>query len=153
PLDWLTRQWVQRYCPADRPGLPAFDAVRKSGRLVLLLDGLNEMPHVDAADYGRRVRQWSDALKTLVHDAPETRVVATCRSANLSEELTLGKGEPVPHVRIKDLEPAQVERFLQAYDPDRGAQVWRQLQSDPALVELYRSPYYLRMLLRAMRGR
>jgi hypothetical protein len=80
-------------------------------------------------------------------------VVATCRSANLSEELTLGKGEPVPHVRIKDLEPAQVERFLQAYEPDRNAQVWRQLQSDPALVELYRSPYYLRMLLRAMRGR
>jgi hypothetical protein len=52
PLDWLTRQWVERYCPADRPGLPAFDAVRKSGRLVLLLDALNEMPHVDAADTG-----------------------------------------------------------------------------------------------------
>lgn len=49
PAAWLARQWAKRY-----PDLPSFNVRFDTGRLVLLLDGLNEMPHAGFDDYRAR---------------------------------------------------------------------------------------------------
>ncbi|MBK8129662.1 MAG: hypothetical protein IPK53_12445 [bacterium] len=52
------------------PTLPAFATMLQQGRLLLLLDGLNEIPHQDKTEYRARIEQWRQFLH-------ETRTVAT----------------------------------------------------------------------------
>ena len=52
----------------------------------------------------------------------------------------------MPHVRIERLSDAQVEEFLSLYHAERGPALWQQLRGTPQL-DLFRSPFYLRMLL------
>ncbi|MBK8314327.1 MAG: NACHT domain-containing protein [Acidobacteria bacterium] len=55
PLEWLTARWSERY-----PTLPELENYLKAGRVLLLLDALNEMPHKSPADYHRLVGLWKE---------------------------------------------------------------------------------------------
>ena len=145
PDDWLATRWA-----GDVPHLPSFDAVCRSGRLTLLLDALNEMPHASREDYAARVDVWRTLAADLVRRAPGTRIVFSCRSLDYSELLST-PDLAVPQVRIERLTDDQVQAFLVAYSPDHGEAIWRQLAGTPQL-ELFRSPYYLRMLIAQSSG-
>jgi formylglycine-generating enzyme required for sulfatase activity len=54
---------------------------------------------------------------------------------------------PVPQVVVQRMSDAQVQRFLQVYLPSRADSVWKDLQSSPQLLDLFRNPYYLRLLV------
>lgn len=140
PLDWLSSEWQRQ-----QPQLPDLTTLLAGGRLLLLLDALNEMPHRDADDYRRRIQRWSDFVADLAHRYPGTRVVFSCRSLDYSASLST-PDLPVPHVRVEALTDAQVEPFLCLHDAARGAHLWQQLRGTPQL-ELFRSPYYLQLLL------
>jgi formylglycine-generating enzyme required for sulfatase activity len=140
PHDWLTGRWA-----GDFPRLPPFDQVSRSGRLTLLLDALNEIPHTGRDDYAERVRLWRECVADMVRRAPATRVVFSCRSLDYSELLSTPE-LAVPQARIERLSDDQVQAFLAAYSGDAGDSIWRQLKGAPQL-DLFRSPYYLRLLI------
>ncbi len=140
PGDWLEGEWARRY-----PGLPPLPEALRDGRMVLLLDAVNEIPHRDAADYGERIGLWRAHLAELARRFPGTRAVFSCRSLDYSASLSTAD-LPVPHVRIEQLADAQVEEFLTLYGPEHGSALWAQLRSTPQL-DLFRSPFYLRLLL------
>jgi hypothetical protein len=83
-----------------------------NGRVVLLLDAVNELPHADEADYRERIPCWRDFLGQL---PAGTRTLFSCRSLDYSASLSTPDAA-VTHVRIEQLGDPQVEEFLTLYD-------------------------------------
>ncbi len=140
PLEWLSARWH-----AQHPELPALPALLADGRLTLLLDALNEMPHADAADYHRKVLAWKQFLHETALARPGNRVVFSCRSLDYSAPLSTPVLR-VPQVRIEPLDDAQARRFLDLYAPARAERIWREI-ADTAQLDLLRSPYFLTLLV------
>ena len=110
------------------------------GRLLFLLDGLNQIP----AD---RYRQRIDRLRAFADANSRNKFVFTCRA--LDYEYRFGW----PRVVIAPLEEAQVEEFVTRYLPETGAQLMQELRYDEcALLDLAANPFMLRMMT-LMHGR
>ncbi|MFN2134867.1 MAG: NACHT domain-containing protein, partial [Candidatus Promineifilaceae bacterium] len=62
PYEWLGSEWRLRY-----PQMPPFEDLFQNGKLLLLLDGLNEMPHRDKTDYRERIGRWQAFLGQSEH--------------------------------------------------------------------------------------
>ncbi len=139
PFQWLSERWASR-----NPTLPPFADLLRTGRMILLLDALNEMPTADAHALHQAVLQWKDFLDHLVHDFPGTRVVFSCRTLDYSAPLSTPQLR-VPQVVIEPLTDAQVEQFLLKQSPDQGEAIWQQINGTPQM-ELLRSPYFLSLL-------
>ena len=137
PGEWLNAEWMRRY-----PDLPKLDELRAEGKVVLLLDALNEMPHRTPADYHQRVGQWRDFIQSIVPQG--NRALFSCRSLDYSTPLS-SKELRVPHVVVQPMDDGQIQAFLKAYLPDRAEHTWRELEGTPQL-GLYRTPYFLKLL-------
>jgi len=59
PNVWLNDRWNSL-----NPTMPALDGLLRAGRVLLLLDALNEMPHLDKDDYRERIAHWQTFLRT-----------------------------------------------------------------------------------------
>ena len=140
PLDWIAQQWNRQMSSI----LTFDDALRQP--LLLLLDGLNEMPHADRNDYTARLAAWKRFLDDLALHHPSVRVIFSCRTLDYGNQLTTKDLPSIPLVEITPLTEPQIEQFLSQYSPDHGAQLFAQLQQTKQL-ELYRSPYYLKLLI------
>ncbi len=79
------------------------ETYRASGRLVLLLDGLNEMPQVGYAERVGRIRQVLDRQ-------PDETVVVTCRALDYVVKL-----ERLQKLEISPLDQTRVQVFLHNY--------------------------------------
>lgn len=140
PAAWIARQWEENH-----KELPKFDELL--GRpLLLLLDGLNEMPHADRVDYDNRLAAWKHFLDRCAREHPNVRVVFTCRTLDYNTKLTSHDLPRVPQVQVAPLTPPQVKAFLEKHSPEHGAALWAQLDGTPQL-ELYSSPMYLHLLI------
>ncbi|MCB0217716.1 MAG: SUMF1/EgtB/PvdO family nonheme iron enzyme [Caldilineae bacterium] len=140
PLAWLAASWGRRF-----PQLPALETLLDEGRLLLLLDGLNEMPHEDAATFHERVDRWRRFLVEQLRHRPGVRAIFACRSLDYSAPLSSPELR-VPQVRVEPLDDDQVRAFLHAYRPERAEALWSALV-DTRRVDLFRVPYLLRLLL------
>jgi formylglycine-generating enzyme required for sulfatase activity/class 3 adenylate cyclase len=140
PGDWLAAEWAGRY-----PDLPSLDALLSEGRMILLLDALNEMPAASEREYRERVGLWKDWLLRLTQTRPGNRVVFSCRALDYSAPLST-PALRVPQVQIEPLTDAQVKAFLRAYSPVRGAEIWAAIQSSPQL-EALRAPFFLALVV------
>ena len=140
PGDWLAAEWAERY-----PDLPALDSLLSEGRMVLLLDALNEMPAASERDYRERVGLWKDWLLRLTQTRPGNRVLFSCRALDYSAPLST-PALRVPQVQIEPLTDVQVESFLRAYSPVRGAEIWSAIQGTPQL-EALRAPFLLALVV------
>lgn len=138
PAEWLSQQWAEA-----NPNLPTMDTLLNEGRMTLLLDALNEMPHADFNDYGRRISAWKDFLISRVRGG--SRVLFTCRTLDYSAPLS-SEALRVPQVIVQRMEPEQVRAFLQGYLPDLAADVWDDLEGSPQF-DLFRTPYFLKLLV------
>jgi hypothetical protein len=136
PLEWLAEQWAARV-----PGLPSLSTLLREGRMILLLDALNEIPYAGVEP----VRLWKAFLAQLEHNYPGNRVVFSCRSLDYSVTLS-SKESPVPQVRVEPLSDGQVQAFIERYCPEHATVLWQNLQGTPQL-DLLRSPYYLKLLI------
>ncbi|MCP4540105.1 MAG: NACHT domain-containing protein, partial [Chloroflexi bacterium] len=85
------------------PLAPHLDIYRASGRLILLLDGLNEMPQ---ADYAGRVGRVRDALE----QHPDDSVVVTCRALDYVEKM-----EQLQKVEVSPLDETRIRDFVRNY--------------------------------------
>ena len=140
PKTWLEQHWAARM---DRyPELPPLDALLREGRLVLLLDALNEMPHQRI----EHIEAWRDFLARLVEERPGNRVIFSCRMLDYGAKLST-KSLPVPQVRIEQLTDQQVEEFIEKYASRQAGTLWEELRRHPRQLDLYRSPYYLKLLV------
>ncbi len=140
PERWLAERWA-----AAHPQLPALDQLLAQGRMLLLLDALNEMPAGTEREFRERVGLWKGWLQRLATEAPRNRVLFSCRSLDYAAPLST-PALRVPQVQIEPLTDAQVEAFLSAYSPVRGSEIWAALRGT-AQLEALRSPYFLALLV------
>lgn len=144
PADWLAQLWR-----ADDAALPAFETLAADGRLLLLLDGLNEMPHRSAADYAGRVEQWRAFLQGFSRNG--NRAVFTCRSLDYSASLS-SEAFPTAHANVKPLTPAQIEAFLKLHLPEQSTRIFQNLRDDESLLGMYATPYHISLLVKLIRA-
>lgn len=142
PHQWLESQWQQ--LQQQHPSLPAFQTLLQQGRLLLMLDGLNEIPHQNKADYRARIEQWRHFLSQIRLSG--NIVVFSCRSLDYSAPLS-SESVPVRQVRVEPLSPDQIESFLQVYLAEEGERVWARLRHDKQQLELFANPFFLRLLV------
>jgi len=140
PLDWLALRWQARY-----PGLPRLTDLLRDGRMILLLDALNEMPTAGLGEYWAWVRLWRAFLLQAVQEMPGNRVVFTCRTRDYSEHLS-APTLTVPVARIEPLSNPQMQQFLQRYTADHADAIWAELNGTPHQ-SLLRTPFLLKLLV------
>jgi len=133
------------------PLAPYLDIYRASGRLTLLLDGLNEMPQVD---YAERVRRIQEALDRCAHQ--KETVVVTCRPLDYVVKL-----KRLQKVEVAPLDGVRIRAFVHNYLGDAAGErlFWRmaghearvlretwQQEELPPLLAMGRNPYLLLMM-------
>jgi formylglycine-generating enzyme required for sulfatase activity len=138
PGQWLTEEWQK-----EAPHLPPFAELSRQGRVLLLLDALNELKHRDRDDLAERIAGWRDFLCEFGERG--NRAVVTCRSIDYSEPLG-SNDAPVQNANVKPLTPEQVKLFLQVHLPEQAEQVWQKLEHEPKQLELFSTPYFLKLL-------
>ncbi len=140
PLEWLAKHWQ-----SAAPDLPSLPDLLRQRRMVLILDGLNEMPHSSPTDYKRRLDMWRAFLQEYIFDLHGNRAIFACRSIDYSYTLS-HPDYPVPQFRLQPLEAAQMQEYLKRCVPDHAQQIWQVLEKNAELRELFRVPYLLRLL-------
>ena len=70
PGAWLAERWGARF-----PDLPSLSALLDAGRMVLLLDGLNEMASAGPGGVREAVARWKEFLDRLAAERPGNRLV------------------------------------------------------------------------------
>jgi CHAT domain-containing protein len=122
------------------PLLAHLQGYLKEGRLVLLLDALNEMPLAQGYSLRReRLRAFIDRWQKRGN-----RFIVSCRVLDYAGSELSG----LQQVEIDRLPVERVGRALVAYLPDKGPELWEQLQRPRhrPLLDLLRTPYFLAML-------
>ncbi len=110
--------YVQGCFAALAPYLPAY---LRHQRVILLLDGLNEMP---PHGYAKRVER----IQTLLDTFAQAAVVATCRALDYVETLNLQKLE------VKPLDPPRQLEYVQHYlGPAEGERLFLQMAGDEVI--------------------
>jgi len=140
PRDWLSERWAARY-----PSLPPLADLLSAGRMILLLDALNEMPHATDAEYRAHVGLWRHFVVETARDHPANRILFSCRSLDYSAPLSTPELR-VPQVTIEPLTDAGVEALVKAYSPAQAQTIWGRLKRSPQLAAV-RSPYFLKLLV------
>lgn len=106
-------QYIRRNSQVDLRELEnRLESLAIQGRLVVLLDGLNEMPQFSDV---RRL----DEIKRFLRKYPSVVTVITCRKLDYSPELGLGFDQ----IRIEPLTPPQILDFLKLQLSDYGKAV------------------------------
>lgn len=142
PARWLTERWS-----ASFPHLPPFEEVLGQRPVLLLLDGLNELPHRDASDYYERALAWKHALEDLLLGGRGHRAVVSCRNLDYTAPLSSPRLR-VRQAHVQPLEDADIEAFLARYAPRQAEALWQALRGTRQL-EALRWPYPLRLLAEA----
>jgi formylglycine-generating enzyme required for sulfatase activity len=109
------------------------------GKLLLLFDGLNEMPQDGYREACQALRAFIDAWS-----GAGNRFVVTCRALDYGEELT-----GLQRIEVQPLTDDLVRRFLESELPDGWQALWQALQGDGErrLLEMARNPYLLTVII------
>jgi formylglycine-generating enzyme required for sulfatase activity len=131
PFDFLKAEWEQR------AGSDFADALA-AGRVLLLADGINELPRDDRAE---RLKAWR--LFAGDHCADTNHIIFTGREKDYEGQLDL------PRVRVEPLDDERIADYLQR----NGADGLGELLDDPKtrLREMARNPFNLSLLVAAWR--
>jgi len=147
----VPRRWLEERWRARNPHLPELTHFLESGRLLLLLDGLNELAHYDASDLRRRIDAWKAFLYECVRDVPGNRAVFTCRTLDYGAMLS-SKDVGVPHIRLEPMTRDQVLEYIALHLPEQADLVRDALNRDIRSLSFYRTPYMLRLLVNQVRA-
>ncbi len=124
PFDFLARAW------RSRVGTDFGEELR-GGRVLLLLDALNEMGR---AGYAERVAAWRD----FAHRWEGVRMIFTCRTLDYRNPLGLQQ------VETNRLDDGRIRDFLSRCVPDHAPALWAELSRHPhGLLDLARNPFLL----------
>lgn len=138
--DWLDARWRVRY-----PHMPPWRDLARDMGLVLLLDGLDEMPREPGGGSRDLTRAWRALLDAELPDAPRLRALFSCRDLDYAFPLASPR-LPVAQLLLQPLSRAGMRDFVERNAPEgRSREVWRRLRASRA-AGLYRRPYLLRLL-------
>ncbi len=141
PLTWLSKRWEKQFKMQN--GL-SFLELLNAGSFLFLLDGLNEIPHADRETYHDKVQLWSEFLE---EDLGQNRAIFTCRTHDYSTPLDGSQNVNLQRVQVEPLSEEKIYDFLKAYKLDQARQAWEQIRGDRRLIELYATPFFLKMLI------
>jgi len=145
PAEWLARLWSAR-----NPNLPPLTGLLPEGRMLLLLDALNEMPHDTAVDLRRMIDGWRGFVQRLNLEYPGNRAVFTCRSLDYSAPLS-SSALPVPQVTVLPFDRDQIREYLGNHLPDALAEAtWAELQTQ-GLADVLDTPFLLSLFIENVR--
>lgn len=150
PFQWLESRWARRVDEKSAE-LGSLEMALATKPMVVLLDGLNEIPFANAEERRRWMNAWRACIHEYLLKSNANRVVVACRKRDLN--IGLGSSEvPVTYVDMMPLEKNEIleiarrENFA-AYDGLVGA-----FKEDPTLVGLYQNPFALSDFLKASGG-
>ncbi|RLC71988.1 MAG: hypothetical protein DRI81_16955, partial [Chloroflexi bacterium] len=124
PFSFLARSFQSR-TGAD------FGTELRAGRVLLLLDALNEMGR---AGYAERVAAWRDFAR----EWEGARMIFTCRTLDYRNPLGLQQ------VETSRLDNGRIRDFLSRCVPDHAQALWNELSRHPhGLLDLTRNPFLL----------
>jgi HEAT repeat protein/predicted MPP superfamily phosphohydrolase len=126
----LIQDFLQRHDPNLTVDAETLKSWLRQGQLLLLVDGLNELPSEEARRDLQKFRQ--DYQRT-------TPMIFTTRDLGVGGDLDIAK-----KLEMQPLSEAQMQEFVRAYLPQQGEQMLRQLGS--RLRELGQTPLLLWML-------
>jgi HEAT repeat protein len=126
-IETLIYKFLRRY--KHRVETNKIEDLLSDGELLLLMDGLNELPSDEARDKVARFRQ----------DYPETVMIFTTRDLGVGGNLGIDK-----QLEMQPLTKTQMQKFVRNYLPEHGEQMLQQLGS--RLRELGETPLILKML-------
>jgi HEAT repeat protein/3',5'-cyclic AMP phosphodiesterase CpdA len=126
----LIQDFLQRHDPNLTVDSETLKSWLRQGQLLLLVDGVNELPSEEARRDLHKFRQ--DYQKT-------TPMIFTTRDLGVGGDLDIAK-----KLEMQPLSEAQMQQFVRAYLPEQGEQMLRQLGS--RLRELGQTPLLLWML-------
>ncbi len=137
PLEWLKTRWTELH-----PQLGSLETWLDAGRVLLLLDALNEMPRGNDGDYDDLVKLWREFAQAASKKG--NRIVFSCRNLDYSVSLST-EVRRVPHITVQPMDAGQMQAFLKSYVPEQAERIWNDLK-DPRQFELYQTPYFLKLL-------
>lgn len=143
PGAWLARRWAER-CP----DLPPLSALLGEGRMLLLLDGLNEIPVRSQAERRRSIEAWRRFCVQLTEGPAGNQVVISCRRLDYSQPLSSAELR-VPQVQIEPLDDDRVRDYLEARAPLRWRSEWARLAERGDLAML-RTAFFLHLFARQL---
>jgi HEAT repeat protein/3',5'-cyclic AMP phosphodiesterase CpdA len=126
----LIQDFLQRHDPNLTVDAETLKSWLRQGQLLLLVDGLNELPSEEARRDLQKFRQ--DYQQT-------TPMIFTTRDLGVGGDLDIAK-----KLEMQPLTEEQMQQFVRAYLPEQGEQMLRQLGS--RLRELGQTPLLLWML-------
>ncbi len=138
PIDFLESMWGKYY---DDTGI-TLRSLLKEGRLLLLLDAVNEIQHSSSEDYEKLIDLWREF--SIDHRQQGNRIIFTCRSLDYSHSLS-SPDMRVPNVELQPLTVEKIREFLQVYQPANHAKVFEEIRKAGTL-EFYNNPYFLSLL-------
>jgi len=144
PSDWLARIWARR-----APRLAPLAEHLAEGGVVLLLDGLDELPRSDRALGDAAIRPWRDWVEELAQTATASgrpnRAVFTCRTLEYTVPLSRPH-LPVPQAWVEPLADDAARRLVHAYAlSDADARLDLLDAASDAERAVLRWPFYLRL--------
>lgn len=145
PAAWLTERWRQRH-----PLLPSLEDLLAEGRMLLLLDGLNEMPCPDDAGRLDLVARWREWLQELAERWRGNRVLFSCRGLDYSAPLSSPR-LPVPQVRLEPLTDGQIRALITRLGGEAALDALERLLLSRDW-NLLRTPYALRLLVEQLQA-
>lgn len=139
PLDWLAARWA-----GHQPDLPPLQTLMRAGRVVFLLDALNEIPHACDAVHAERLRAWKHFLADDLTIHPGNRAVLSCRTGSHRVAMSTA-AFPISRVVVEGLDAEGVRALIARRDPERGQEVADAVIGGP-LFDLARSPFMAALL-------
>lgn len=136
PREWLGSRWAKLY-----PELPSLEGLLQAGRVLLLLDAINEMPHQSAENYHELIGLWRSFAQEAASQG--NRLLFTCRSLDYSASLS-SSDLRVPQVEAQPMSAEQEHEFLKVYIPKHEERVWEELRGAPEF-GLFQTPYFLKL--------
>jgi formylglycine-generating enzyme required for sulfatase activity len=138
PQDFLEAEWQTAY---GDTGL-TLESLLKEGRLLLLLDAINEIKHSTSKEYGQLINLWRKF--SIDQQKRGNRIIFTCRSLDYSQSLS-GPEMRVPNVELQPLTVEKIREFLEVYLQERNREVFEGIRNNGTL-GFYNNPYFLSLL-------
>lgn len=132
----LIQDFLQRHDPNLTVDAETLKTWLRQGQLLLLVDGLNELPSEEA---------WRDLHKLRQDYQKTTPMIFTTRDLGVGGDLDIAK-----KLEMQPLTEGQMQQFVHAYLPQQGEQMLRQLGS--RLREFGQTPLLLWMLCSVFRA-
>lgn len=137
PHEWLAKVWADCY-----PLMPKLEKLLQTGRMLLLLDALNEMQPRQGS-YAELIAEWKAFVQQTARAG--NRLVFSCRSRDIGAAQLGSKELPVPLVDVQPMTGDQMQEFLKAYAPEHQDRIWRELDGSKQF-DLFQTPYFLKLL-------